>query len=542
MKQPFIKTFMSMLSLGISFALIYYLYTQISGKGGILGGADKFKPTLNTSTRFSDVQGVTEAKDELIEVVEFLKDPSKFNKLGGKLPRGVLLTGPPGTGKTLLAKAVAGEAGVPFFYASGSEFEEMYVGVGAKRVRELFAAAKTHAPCIIFIDEIDAIGGARNAKDHQAMRMTMNQLLTELDGFNGSSNIIVMGATNFPSILDKALLRPGRFDRHVVVGLPDQAGRTAMLNLHIAKNRVPIAADVNTQLIARGTPGSSGADLANIVNLAAVRASIAGRAAVTHADFEHAKDRSLMGAERASMTMTEDEKRLTAFHEGGHALVALKTAGAQPVHKATILPRGQALGFVLQLPERDQYSINRTQLLAKLDVAMGGRIAEELMFGPDNVTTGATSDMQQATRMASDMVLRYGMCEDSIGLVYRTAEDYGSLSEQAKLKVDAEVRRLLDQSYTRTRQLLDSNRAQLTSIADALMSYETLTGAELAQLMRGDPLTHRLAGTSGSSVEEMYNAPSAAGANASRNGGAVTPVPAHHSEQKDGSAQGGEAL
>ena len=391
--------------------------------GGLAGRSQMFSEVKASTTSdkcFNDVKGCDEAKEELKEIVDFLKDPTRFTRLGGKLPKGlmmsssmfharfrchyliivpsccvkqkkgVLLMGAPGTGKTLLARAVAGEAGVPFFYCSGSEFEEMYVGVGARRVRELFSAAKKASPCIIFIDEVDAIGGTRKMKDHQAMRMTLNQLLVELDGFNPNDGIIVIGATNFPELLDKALVRPGRFDRQVVVPLPDLNGRKQIIDMYISK--ITCAPDVDTLVLARGTAGCSGAELDNLINMAAIKASQENKDAVSMAELEYAKDKILMGAERKSAFMAEEERRLTAYHEGGHALVALYTDGAHPIHKATIMPRGQALGMVHLMPEKDEYSVSRKQLLAQLDVCMGGRVAEEMIFGDENVTTGMDAE------------------------------------------------------------------------------------------------------------------------------------------------------
>jgi len=472
-------------SLGTAFIVISAIGALMEDKGGpmrgMLGGSSEPKPALVSKTRFADVRGVDEAKGELLEIVEYLKNPARFTALGGKLPKGVLLVGPPGTGKTMLAKAVAGEAGVPFFYASGSEFEEMFVGVGARRVRELFAAAKKSAPCIIFLDEIDAIGGARNPKDQSYMKMTLNQLLVELDGFRANEGIIVIAATNFPESLDKALVRPGRFDRHVVVPNPDVEGRRQILEAHV--KGIKTAADVQLKTIARGTPGFSGADLANLVNVAALRAAMLGKAVVSQADLEYAKDRVMMGAERKSAVISEENRRLTAYHEGGHAIVAVHTAGAHPVHKATIVPRGMSLGMVMQLPEKDETSVTRRQLLARLDVCMGGRVAEELVFGEAEVTTGASSDLQQATRLARDMVTKYGMGR-GVGLVSQEYEDGGrSMSSETRAAIEGEVKAILAEAHDRAAALLRKHTDELHLVAQALLAEETLTGAELKELL-----------------------------------------------------------
>ena len=435
--------------------------------------------------RFDDVKGCDEAKDELVEIVEYLKAPQKFTRLGGKLPKGVLLVGPPGTGKTLLARAIAGEAGVPFFYASGSEFEEMFVGVGARRVRDLFNAAKKRAPCIVFIDEIDAIGGKRNPKDQQYMKMTLNQLLVELDGFSSTEGIIVIGATNFPESLDKALIRPGRFDRHVVVPNPDVRGREQILTLHT--ERLPLSEDVDLEVLARGTPGFSGADLANLVNMAALKAAREGSSLVTMENFEFAKDKILMGAERKSAVISEENRRLTAYHEGGHALVAMYTDGAMPVHKATIVPRGAALGMVSQLPEKDMVMMSRRQMLAKLDVCMGGRAAEELIFGAANVTSGAESDFQSATQVADAMVTRFGMSE-RVGYMVLDGQRVGG---DTRRTVEEEVKNLLDVSYTRAKEILVKHEPELHRLAAALLERETLTQEDIRRVMNGEKITSK---------------------------------------------------
>jgi ATP-dependent metalloprotease len=470
--------------LGLAFLFMAGLGAMVEDRGmgrGILNNPD-LKPQHDTKTKFADVKGVDEAKAELEEIVAYLRAPEKFTTLGGKLPKGVLLVGPPGTGKTMLARAIAGEAGVPFFYTSGSEFEEMFVGVGARRVRDLFAAAKKAAPCIIFIDEIDAIGGSRNPKDQQYMKMTLNQLLVELDGFKPSEGVIVVAATNFPESLDKALIRPGRFDRHVVVPNPDVEGRRQILEVHFKTIRRAPGVDLKT--IAKGTPGFSGADLANLVNVAALRAASLGAAAVDMGALEYAKDRILMGAERKSAVISEKNRKLTAYHEGGHALVALYTNGAHPVHKATVVPRGVALGMVMQLPESDdETSVSRMQLLAKLDVAMGGRVAEELIFGEEHVTTGASSDLEQATRLARAMVTRYGMSE-KIGQMAISYDDGGaSLSSETRAAVEAEVKRLLTAAHDRARMLLKTHEKELHALAKELLDKETLTGAQIREVL-----------------------------------------------------------
>jgi len=455
---------------------------------GMLGGMGEPKPMMESTVRFADVKGVDEAKGELEEVVAYLKDPKRFTVLGGKLPKGVLLVGPPGTGKTMLAKAVAGEAGVPFFYASGSEFEEMFVGVGARRVRELFAAAKKSSPCIVFLDEIDAIGSARNPRDQSYMKMTLNQLLVELDGFKQSEGIICIAATNFPESLDKALVRPGRFDRHVVVPNPDVEGRRQILESHL--RGVKTGSDVDLRVLARGCPGFSGADLANLVNVAALRAAMQRKTTVTMDDLEYAKDRVMMGAERKSAVISEENRRLTAYHEGGHALVALYTAGAHPVHKATIVPRGMALGMVTQLPEKDETSVTRRQLLAKLDVCMGGRVAEELIFGASEVTTGASSDLQQATRLARDMVTKYGMGTAATGLVSQNYEDDGrSISSETRAAIETEVKAILQAAHDRAEALLRAHTNELHLIASRLLQEETLSGTQITEMLKTNAAT-----------------------------------------------------
>jgi ATP-dependent metalloprotease len=451
------------------------------GPRGVLGMRSyEVQPDADKKT-FKDVKGANEVKKELEEVVSYLKDPSKYTRLGGKLPKGLLLTGPPGTGKTLVAKAVAGEAGVPFFYASGSEFEELYVGVGARRVRDLFSAARKRAPCIIFIDEIDAVGSTRQLKEQQSMKMTLNQLLVELDGFTGSQGVIVLAATNFPETLDPALVRPGRFDRVVAVPLPDVKGRQEILSFYLEK--IPKAADVNIEHLARATTGMSGAELANLVNVAAITAATLNANSVSQKHLEEALDRVIMGNERGSAVVPEEVRRVTAFHEGGHALVALRTEGAMPVHKATIVPRGHALGRVQQLPEeKDTMQMSKKQMFATMDILMAGRVAEEMIFGSDYVTSGASNDLVKATKLAHDMVASYGMLPESpVGL--EVVDRQNSSSETRRL-VDVEVRGLLDASYNRVKALLLKHRKDLDTIANALLEKETLSADELKSLLK----------------------------------------------------------
>lgn len=439
-------------------------------------------PEKNSKT-FKDVKGCDEAKQELEEVVEYLKNPSKFTRLGGKLPKGILLTGAPGTGKTLLAKAIAGEAGVPFFYRAGSEFEEMFVGVGARRVRSLFQAAKKKAPCIVFIDEIDAVGSTRKQWEGHTKK-TLHQLLVEMDGFEQNEGIILVAATNLPDVLDPALTRPGRFDRHIVVPSPDVRGRQEILDLYLQNK--PLAEDVNVKAIARGTPGFNGADLANLVNIAAIKAAVDGSEKLTAKQLEFAKDRIMMGTERKSMFLSEESKKLTAYHESGHAVVAFNTAGANPIHKATITPRGNSLGMVTQLPDKDETSVNKTQLLARLDVCMGGRVAEELIFGEEYITTGASSDLHTATELAQYMVSTCGM-SDAIGPVYIKERP----SAEMQSRIDAEVVRLLREAYGRVKTLLKKHEAALHALAKALLENETLNAQEIERILnpfqdRGD--------------------------------------------------------
>ncbi len=480
---------------------IFFMRQMQGGARGAMGfGKSKAKMLTENKNRvtFDDVAGVDEAKDELAEIVDFLKDPQKFQRLGGKIPKGALMVGPPGTGKTLLGRAVAGEAGVPFFYISGSDFVEMFVGVGASRVRDMFEQAKKNSPCIIFIDEIDAVGRHRGAGlggGNDEREQTLNQLLVEMDGFDPSEAIIVIASTNRPDVLDPALLRPGRFDRQVVVGNPDIGGRERILRVHM-KN-VPLAADVDVRTIARGTPGFSGADLANLVNEAALMAARKNRRMVLQRDFEDAKDRVMMGAERKSMAMTDEEKRLTAYHEGGHALLALNVPATDPVHKATIIPRGRALGMVMQLPERDQLSMSFEQMTSRLTILMGGRMAEEIIFGKDKITSGASSDIDQATRLARAMVTKWGF-SDKLGVVsYGENQDEvflghsvsrtQNVSEETSRLIDEEVKRLVQGGFDEARRILMEKIDDLHTLAKALLEYETLTGDEIVNALKGIP-------------------------------------------------------
>lgn len=453
----------------------------------------------NKKVTFADVAGCDESKQELEEIIDFLKDPSKFQRLGGRIPKGVLMVGPPGTGKTLLAKAVAGEANVPFFSISGSDFVEMFVGVGASRVRDMFAQAKKNAPCLLFIDEIDAVGRHRGAGlggGNDEREQTLNQLLVEMDGFDDNQSVILIAATNRPDVLDPALLRPGRFDRQVTVSNPDIKGREEILKVHVKK--VPLAKDVNLTTVARGTPGFSGADLANLVNEAALLAARKNKRKVTLKDFDEAKDKVLMGAERKSMAMDDREKMNTAYHEAGHAICSLYTEGSDPIHKATIIPRGRALGMVQQLPEKDRYSITRQQMMSRLIVAMGGRVAEEMKFGYDAVTSGASGDIQMATNLARSMVTEWGM-SDALGPVLY-AENSGevflgksvtqnqNMSEETARLVDAEIKRLITEGYEGAKKLLKEKEKEWTMLAEALIEYETLTGDEIKQVIAGEKI------------------------------------------------------
>ena len=479
---------------------IFFMRQMQGGKGGAMGFGRSKAKLLNEATgkvTFNDVAGVEEAKEEVEEIVEFLKDPKKFSRLGGKIPKGALLIGPPGTGKTLLAKAIAGEANVPFFSISGSDFVEMFVGVGASRVRDMFEQGKKNSPCIIFIDEIDAVGRSRGAGlggGNDEREQTLNQLLVEMDGFDTNEGIILIAATNRPDVLDPALLRPGRFDRQVVVGNPDIIGREAILKVHIKK--INTGPDVKLRTIARGTPGFSGADLANLVNEAALLAARKNKRVVTMSDVEEAKDKVMMGAERRSMVMSEDEKKLTAYHEGGHAIVALNEEASDPIHKATIIPRGRALGMVMRLPERDQLSVTREKMHSDIAVAMGGRIAEEIIFGHDKVTSGASSDIDMVTKMAKNMVTKYGMSKELGTIAYgeneeevflgRSVTKQQNMSEETAKKVDSEVKKIVDKGYERARKVLTEKIDDLHKIAKALLIYETLSGDEIRDLILKD--------------------------------------------------------
>ncbi|MEM8789195.1 MAG: ATP-dependent zinc metalloprotease FtsH [Pseudomonadota bacterium] len=500
------SAFMATLGLWLPFLLLIGVWIffmnrmQGGGKGGAMGfGKSKAKMLTEKSGKvtFDDVAGIDEAKEELEEIVEFLRDPQKFSRLGGKIPKGALLVGPPGTGKTLLARAIAGEAGVPFFTISGSDFVEMFVGVGASRVRDMFEQAKKNAPCIVFIDEIDAVGrhrGAGYGGGNDEREQTLNQLLVEMDGFEANEGVILLAATNRPDVLDPALLRPGRFDRQVQVTNPDINGRKKILEVHARK--VPLGPDVDLRIIARGTPGFSGADLANLVNESALMAARTGKRFVTMEDFENAKDKVMMGTERRSMVMTDEERKLTAYHEAGHAIVGLNVPQHDPIHKATIIPRGRALGLVLSLPERDQLSVTKTKYKSQIAMAMGGKVAEELTFGPDNVTSGAASDIQQVTRIARAMVTRFGMSKE-LGNIDYANEQFSYLGPQQGAvnagpdtheAIDQEVRGLVDEGYETAKRILTEKADDLQRLAEGLLEYETLTGPEIMKVINGEPL------------------------------------------------------
>src|ERR1700726_4848939 len=482
----------------VAFWIVMMRQMQAGGNKALSFGKSRARllTAQQKKATFKDVAGIDEAKEELQEIIEFLKDPQRFQKLGGRIPRGVLLVGPPGTGKTLLARAIAGERNVPFFTISGSDFVEMFVGVGASRVRDMFEQAKKNSPCIVFIDEIDAVGRHRGAGlggGNDEREQTLNQLLVEMDGFEPNESIIIIAATNRPDVLDPALLRPGRFDRQIVIANPDIVGRERILKVHVRK--VPLAPDVELRTVARGTPGFSGADLMNLVNEAALLAARRAKRFVTMAEFEDSKDKIMMGAERRSMVMTEQEKMLTAYHEGGHAIVALNVPATDPVHKATIIPRGRALGMVMQLPERDRLSMSFEQMTSRLAICMGGRVSEEIIFGKEKITSGAQSDIEAATKLARAMVTRWGFSDELGTVMYGDNQDevflgysigrQQTVSEATAQKIDAEVRRLVEAGLADATRILNDKRQDLEMLAKGLLEYETLTGEEIVNLMKG---------------------------------------------------------
>ncbi|OUJ05630.1 ATP-dependent zinc metalloprotease FtsH [Acetobacter malorum] len=502
--SPLLRYFLNALPIILMVGIWLFMMRQMQGGGGrgAMGfGKSRAKMLTEKQGRvtFEDVAGIDEAKSELQEIVDFLKDPQKFTRLGGKIPKGVLLVGPPGTGKTLLARAIAGEANVPFFTISGSDFVEMFVGVGASRVRDMFEQGKKAAPCIIFIDEIDAVGRHRGAGlggGNDEREQTLNQMLVEMDGFESNEGVILIAATNRPDVLDPALLRPGRFDRQVVVPNPDVAGREKILRVHMRK--VPLASDVDPRIIARGTPGFSGADLANLVNEAALAAARLGKRTVSMRDFEDAKDKVLMGAERRSLVMSDEEKKRTAYHEAGHAITAVLVPESEPIHKATIIPRGRALGMVMRLPEGDRLSMSKKNCIAHLVVAMGGRVAEEVIYGKDNICNGAMGDIQMATRVARSMVTEWGM-SDRVGMIAYANDDQGgggmffggaakNFSEHTAKEIDSEIKRLIDEAYDQARNYMHDHVDELHRLAEALLEYETLSGEDIRQIMRGQPI------------------------------------------------------
>ncbi|MGO9817744.1 MAG: ATP-dependent zinc metalloprotease FtsH [Acidocella sp.] len=505
--NPYVRMLISWLPILVMIGAWIFFMRQMQGGGGRAMGFGKSRARLLTEKQgrvtFDDVAGIDEAKSELQEIVEFLRDPQKFQRLGGKIPKGCLLVGPPGTGKTLLARAIAGEANVPFFTISGSDFVEMFVGVGASRVRDMFEQGKKNAPCIIFIDEIDAVGRHRGAGlggGNDEREQTLNQMLVEMDGFESNEGVILIAATNRPDVLDPALLRPGRFDRQVVVPNPDVVGREKILRVHMRK--VPLASDVDPKVIARGTPGFSGADLANLVNEAALLAARIGKRVVAMAEFEHAKDKVMMGAERRSLVMSDDEKRMTAYHEGGHAICSITLPECDPVHKATIIPRGRALGMVMSLPEGDRYSTSKIKLLQQLIMAMGGRAAEELVFGPDKVSNGASGDIKMATDTARRMITEWGMSE-KLGMVSygdngqevflgHSVTQNKSVSEATAREIDNEVRAFVDHAYAEAKRILTERRNDLEALAKGLLEYETLSGDEIKQVLRGEKIIRKV--------------------------------------------------
>lgn len=499
LKQILISWFPFLLLIGVWIYFMRQMQGGGGGRGAMSFGRSKARMMSADQVKitFDDVAGIEEAKAEVQELVEFLSDPSKFQRLGGKIPRGVLMVGSPGTGKTLLAKAIAGEAGVPFFSISGSDFVEMFVGVGASRVRDMFEQGKKHAPCIIFIDEIDAVGRHRGAGlggGHDEREQTLNQLLVEMDGFEGSEGVIIIAATNRPDVLDPALLRPGRFDRQVVVPLPDVRGREQILKVHM--KTVPVHDNVKPAILARGTPGFSGADLANLVNEAALFAARANKRVVDQEDFEQAKDKIMMGAERRSMVMTEEEKKLTAYHESGHAIIGLSVPQHDPVHKVTIVPRGRALGVTMFLPEEDRHSYSKQRLNSQICSLFGGRLAEELIFGEDMVTTGASNDIERVTDIARNMVTKWGLSERMGPLVYGGEDDevflgksvtqHKNISDDTARMIDEEIRAIIDECYQRSKGILEANMDKLHAMADALMKYETIDSKQIDRIMRGE--------------------------------------------------------
>lgn len=496
--QIFISWFPMLLLIGVWVFFMRQMQGGGAGRGAMSFGKSRARMLGEDQVKvtFADVAGVEEAKEEVVEIVEFLRDPGKFQRLGGKIPRGVLMVGSPGTGKTLLARAIAGEAKVPFFTISGSDFVEMFVGVGASRVRDMFEQAKKHAPCIIFIDEIDAVGRHRGAGlggGHDEREQTLNQLLVEMDGFDGNEGVIIIAATNRPDVLDPALLRPGRFDRQVVVPLPDVRGREQILKVHLRK--VPAGDDVKPSIIARGTPGFSGADLANLVNEAALFAARANRRAVSMEEMEKAKDKIMMGAERRSMVMSEDERKLTAFHEAGHAIVGLNVPDHDPVYKVSIIPRGRALGVTMFLPEEDRYSYSKRRLESQLCSLFGGRLAEEIVFGADAVTTGASNDIERATSIARNMVTKWGLSEKLGPLSYDEEEGeiflghsvtrHKNISSDTQRIIDEEIRRIIDTNFSKARKILEDQRDKLNSMAEALIKYETIDAEQIKDIMAG---------------------------------------------------------
>jgi cell division protease FtsH len=505
--NPILRWLINLSPMIIILGFWIFFMRQMQSGGGRAMGFGKSRARLLTEKQgritFEDVAGIDEAKGELQEIVEFLRDPQKFQRLGGKIPKGCLLVGPPGTGKTLLARAIAGEANVPFFTISGSDFVEMFVGVGASRVRDMFEQGKKNAPCIIFIDEIDAVGRHRGAGlggGNDEREQTLNQMLVEMDGFESNEGVILIAATNRPDVLDPALLRPGRFDRQVVVPNPDVVGREKILKVHMRK--VPLASDVDPKTIARGTPGFSGADLANLVNEAALLAARIGKRVVAMAEFEHAKDKVMMGAERRSLVMSDDEKKMTAYHEGGHAICSITLPECDPVHKATIIPRGRALGMVMSLPEGDRYSTSKVKLLQQLIMAMGGRAAEELIFGADRVSNGASGDIKMATDMTRRMVTEWGMSE-KLGMISygdngqevflgHSVTQNKNVSEATAREIDNEIKAVIDHAYAEAKRILTERLADLHSLAKGLLEYETLSGDEIQAVLRGEKIVRKV--------------------------------------------------